>query len=77
MERQLLRVFSYVQNLDLNMKLEGVYIKREQKKIIAEDKITHFFYMQNLELNTHSCTHICQQAVMEDGGTGEGSGMIN
>lgn len=37
LERQMLRVFSYVQNLDLNMKLEGVYIKREQKKIIAED----------------------------------------
>lgn len=25
-----------------NIKLEGVYIKREQEKIIGEDKITHF-----------------------------------
>lgn len=31
-----------MQNLDLNVKLEGVYIKREQEKIIGEDKITHF-----------------------------------
>lgn len=33
--------------------------------------------MQNLELNTLTHTHLHQQAVMEDRGTGEGSGMIN
>lgn len=60
------------------MKLEGVYIEREQEKIMGKDKITHFLsYADSRIKYTLIHTHIHQQVVVEEGGTGEGSGTKN
>lgn len=52
-------MFSYMQNIDLSMKLEGVYIKREQVKIIEEKyKASHFLSYAGPRIKyTHTYTY--------------------